>query len=121
MVKNIQLVLGTLALAALLGGCGKNEAVKATEEWADTVCACKDFDCAMKANLEGAEKIKKYRDARGTKGDLDAMQKATKRLQDCMNEVVKAGVPPAAPTPPPSGAAPATPPAPAPAPPGEAK
>jgi hypothetical protein len=91
-VKNIKLILGTLAVSALLfAGCGKNEAVKAAEEWADAVCKCKDADCAMKASLDGAEKLKKFRDAKGTKADAEAIMKATKKAQECMEEKMKAG------------------------------
>ncbi len=112
-MKNIKLLLGTLAVSSLLlVGCGKNEAVKAAEEWADAVCKCKDADCAMKASVEGNEKMQKFRDAKGTKEDAEKIMAAGKKVQECLQKTMSAGVPeaPAAPAP----AAPAPAPAPAP-------
>ena len=127
-VKNIKLVLGTLAVSALLlASCGKNEAVKAAEEWSDAVCACKDAECAMKASLDGNKKMAKFRDAKGTKADAEAIVKAAKRMQDCMDKNMKGAAPAVvAPPPAPAETAPAAAPtdaapAAAPAPAGEGK
>jgi hypothetical protein len=81
------LVLTTFALLA--AGCGKNKAVKATEDLADEVCACKDVQCAMDAAKRGTEKLMGMMDEKGTESDVDAIKAATKRMQDCMRDIAK--------------------------------
>ena len=80
-------IFGTLAFTALLFGCGKNEAVKATEDMAAAVCACKDLACAQKVSQEQAEKLMKMKDAKGSQADADAIKKAGEKAADCMKKI----------------------------------
>jgi hypothetical protein len=79
-------MLVVCALAFL--GC-KNKAVKATEDMADEVCACKDPQCALEAAKKGQEKLKGMMDEKGTQADLDEAQVAIKRMQQCITDLAK--------------------------------
>jgi hypothetical protein len=111
---------------ACFAGCGQHEAVQATEDWADAVCRCKDAECAIRLSQEGAEKLKKYRNERGTEDEARAVTKASMRARKCIDAAMKPSAPlgegAAVPAPPPPpGAAVPTPPAAPPAAPSEKK
>ena len=115
-----------VGLVGGVAGCGQHEAVQATEDWADAVCRCKDAECAIRISQEGAEKLKKYRNERGTEDEARAVMKASTRARKCIDAAMKPSAPlgegaavpstPAAPgagapTPSPAPAAPPAPPA----------
>src|SRR5690349_887546 len=128
--------LAAACLVCCFAGCGQHEAVQATEDWADAVCRCKDAECAIRISQEGAEKLKKYRNERGTEDEARAVMKASTRARKCIDAAMKpsaplgegAAVPAPAPAPgsppvPPGAGAPTPSPAPAepPATPGQKK
>jgi hypothetical protein len=84
------LIVASMLSVLALGGCGKNKAVKATEDLADAVCACKDIACAGETAKKGQEELMGMLDEKGTQSDLDAIMEATKRMQKCMTDLTKA-------------------------------
>jgi hypothetical protein len=82
------LVASTLSALFLLG-CGKNKAVKASEDMADAVCACKDLQCAMEAAKKGQQELMGMLDEKGTQSDVDAIKDATKKMQSCVEALGK--------------------------------
>jgi len=88
MIKKL-LVASSLAACFVVAGCGKNKAVKAFEELADEVCACKDSACAMEAATKLQGKMTELMDEKGTQSDVEAIQAATKKMQGCMESLKK--------------------------------
>ena len=88
MIKKL-LVANCLAVLVLAAGCGKNKVVKAAEDMADEVCACKDTKCALDAMKKGQEKVLQMMDEKGTQSDVDAITAAGKRMQDCVQSLAK--------------------------------
>jgi hypothetical protein len=82
----VSLALGTLALG---GACGKNEAVKEMEALADRVCACKDVACAMEEAKKATEMATKFKDAKGTESDMQAITAAGAKMAECMKKLTK--------------------------------
>jgi hypothetical protein len=86
--------MGKLLVATLvtvgLAGCGKNKAVKAAEDMADEVCACKDAACAAEAAKKGGEVLMGMaKDATGTESDAKAIVAASNRMQECIKKLTK--------------------------------
>ncbi len=88
MIKKL-LVANLLAASLLVAGCGKNKAVKAMEDLADEVCACKDTNCAMEAMKNLQAKMKDLMDEKGTQSDVEAIQAASKKMQGCVQSLGK--------------------------------
>jgi hypothetical protein len=85
----MKLTFGTLVFGALLaGGCGKSAGLKAIEEMADKVCACKDAECAQKVMTEAFAKNK---DTKAKKSEEEALKKATMRAMECAAKMSAAG------------------------------
>jgi hypothetical protein len=82
-----------LVAVLALGACGKPPAVKAAEELADEVCACKEIACATKAAAAGVEKLSALRDQQGSDKDVKAIEKATERAKACMDKLVAGASP----------------------------
>ena len=83
--------LGALALfAALAAGsaaCGKHEAILKAEAMADAVCKCKDFECALKARIDGTAKLVKHKDDLGSEDEAKQVAAALARSQSCQQKL----------------------------------
>lgn len=92
-MKNFKMLLGTLGLGALLlVGCGENEVVKATNEFADAVCKCKDTKCIEEVTGKHLEKLAKMKDAKGTESDMKKIEAAGKKMEECRKKIMEASV-----------------------------
>ena len=81
------LIAVLLSSLAVLPACGKNKAVKAAEEMADEVCACKDVMCAASAAKKGQDKLMGMLNETGTESDAKAITEAASRMQDCVSKL----------------------------------
>jgi hypothetical protein len=63
-------------------------AARAAETWANEVCACADAQCALDAMQRGADSLKKYRNASGTRKHADRIVAATGRTRECAQRLV---------------------------------
>jgi hypothetical protein len=92
-MQKLKMVVGSVVLGTLflVGGCGKNEAVKAAEDMADEVCKCKDLACAQEATSKGTEKLMKLKDTKGTEDDAKKILKAGEKMSECMSKLTTAG------------------------------
>ncbi len=90
-MKALKIVIASLSLSALVlaAGCGKNKAVKATEDMADAVCKCKDMACATEAVNKGTAELMKYKDEKGTESDAKAIQAASEKMAKCMAKLTQ--------------------------------
>jgi hypothetical protein len=59
------------------------------EALADRVCACKDAACAMEEMKKATELAAKYKDSKGTEGDVKAITAAGQKMQECMQKLMK--------------------------------
>ena len=80
-------VAACLASLALVAGCGKNKAVKAAEDMADAVCACKDTACAAAAAKKGEEALAGMMNESGTESDAKAITDAMAKMQGCLDKI----------------------------------
>jgi hypothetical protein len=71
---------------ALLGGCGRTDAVTKYESWADDACACKDAACVTKAEAELKKLSEKYTGVKMQKADTEAIFAAAERGGKCLVE-----------------------------------
>jgi hypothetical protein len=88
MIKKL-VVPNLLAAGVLVAGCGKSTAVKATEDLADAVCACRDTNCAVETLKKGRESVMATVDAKGTQSDVEAMKAAWDKIQGCVQSLGK--------------------------------
>ncbi len=67
------------------GACSNTKAVKAMEDVADQLCACKpgDAKCLQDASKAIEETTQKLSGEKGTDGDKKKIEAANKRAQDC--------------------------------------
>jgi hypothetical protein len=87
-----KLFFGTMILATVaLAGCGKNKLVKATEDYADKTCACKDMDCVKKETDAYGKVVDESKDSRGSDDDVKAIEAAGKKASDCITKLATAG------------------------------
>jgi hypothetical protein len=95
-MQKVKMVIGSALLGTLflVGGCGKNEAVKAAEDMADEVCKCKDMACAQEATSKGTEKLMKFKDTKGTEDDAKKILAAGEKMSECMQKLTTAGATP---------------------------
>src|SRR5262249_20224630 len=77
----------SLALLLALVGCGKNKAVKYSEEMADAVCACADLACVETVRKKGLEELAKVADAAGFESDERAIRAAGARMKECQDRL----------------------------------
>ena len=89
MTTRKMLVGSLMGLLLLAGGCGKNKAVKAAEDMAAAVCACKDAECAMKALEKGSAQLAKMTEEKGTESDAKELMKAMSKAQECATKLTK--------------------------------
>jgi len=73
---------------AMAMGCSNTAAVKLAEDSANQVCACKDAKCARDA-IQNYEKrfTEDFPKAKGTPGDVEKIQAAGKRINDCWQKL----------------------------------
>ena len=71
----------------MFAGCGEHEAVKAMNDFADEICACKDAKCLTDATKKFSELTKKYGDEKVSQGDADKIKAATEKITKCMTEL----------------------------------
>jgi hypothetical protein len=83
-------LLVAMVASLLVFGCGKNKAVKAAEDMADTVCACKDAACAEQAAKTGQAALMGMANERGTESDGKAILAAMERMQSCLTKLTSA-------------------------------
>ena len=76
-----------LVLALALVACGKNKAVKYSEELADAVCACADLACVETVRKKGLEDLPKVADATGFESDERAIRAAGTRMKECQDRL----------------------------------
>jgi hypothetical protein len=74
---------------ALLGGCGRSDAVTKYESWADDACACKDAGCATKAEAALKRLGEKYTGVKMPKADSEAIFAAGERGGKCLEQARK--------------------------------
>ena len=87
--KNVLAVSLALALGAFGFGCGKNEAVKLADDMANDICKCKDMKCIEEVNKKFEPKMAKLANAKGSKGDEEAIKKAGEKMAGCMTKMMK--------------------------------
>jgi hypothetical protein len=87
-----KLFFGSMIFALVaLAGCGKNKLVKATEDYADKTCACKDMDCVKKETEAYSKVVDESKDSRGSDDDVKAIEAAGKKASDCVTKIATAG------------------------------
>jgi hypothetical protein len=86
MMRALPIVAVALAVA-VSGGCGKNTAVKYSEQMADDVCACADLACAEAVRKKGLEDLPKVADATGFDSDERAIRAAGARMKECQDRL----------------------------------
>ena len=107
---------GIAVLVCLLGGCGKpggcerdtdckwdrvctdhecaqpvparHPAAVAAEALAAEVCACATPYCASKTMESGMQALQVYKDAKGTRADVDAITTATDKMMKCADALI---------------------------------
>ena len=87
MKRLVGVILSVVLVGALGAGCGTNKAVKAAEDMATAVCACKDSKCAMEAAKKGADELSKMANEKGTEADAKKIQTATEKMTKCMTDL----------------------------------
>jgi hypothetical protein len=75
-------------LALLAAGC-ESEGVRAANQMADEVCACKTVECAFKAANDGKEKLAKMQQSLGSEKDGQKVIAAGKRAAECIAKLGK--------------------------------
>jgi hypothetical protein len=78
------LVVTTLLLVAALAGCGRSDAVRVYESWADDACACKDAECVSKQEKQLGALAKKYTGVKMQRADSEAILAAGQRGSTCL-------------------------------------
>jgi len=76
-----------VVLGVALAGCGKNKAVKYSEEMADAVCACPNLACVETVRKKGMEDLPKVADATGFESDERAIRAAGARMKECQDRL----------------------------------
>ena len=77
------------AMLLALGACGRADAVKAYESWADDACLCKDADCVTKLETRLTDLGKKYSGEKIPRVDMEAILAASQRGGQCLVEAHK--------------------------------
>ena len=86
------IVGGLLAASLALVGCGKaDEALKELEALKKDSCACKDADCANKAETKFEEWTKKHADTKGSQAQADKAAKLAGEIQECIVKAMTGG------------------------------
>jgi hypothetical protein len=62
-------------------------AVRAAQDMAASVCACKDLDCAMKAAAEGTKQLDRFRNMRGTRAAAELIIEAGRQTAECTKKL----------------------------------
>ena len=78
------LVTVVLLATALAAGCGRTDAVRVYESWADDACACKDAACVTKQETQLGALAKKYTGVKMQRADSEAIQAAGQRGSKCL-------------------------------------
>ncbi len=73
-----------LAVVLSAAACGRTDAVKKYESWADDACACTDAACATKMETQLNEMAKKYTGVKMQRADSEAIQAAGQRGAKCL-------------------------------------
>jgi hypothetical protein len=68
----------------LLIGCGRSDAVRVYESWADDACACKDAECVTRMETQLSALAKKYTGSKMQRADSEAIQAAGQRGSTCL-------------------------------------
>ena len=89
MFKTKSMFVAAFVSIALVAGCGKNKAVKAAEDLADAVCACKDAACAATESKKGMDALMALANESGTESDAKAITDAMERMQTCTAKLTK--------------------------------
>ena len=88
-----------LVAVLALGACGKKEAIVQAEAMADAICKCKDFECALKARIDGTAKLVKFKDEKGSEDEAKQVASALARSEACQQKLKATSPAPAAPAP----------------------
>ena len=86
----LKFALVLCAATMIFGACGgKNAAVTAFEDYANSVCACKDVKCATDATNAFQKKAKDLAKSAGSATDADkkAVAAATEKMTKCMKDL----------------------------------
>jgi hypothetical protein len=80
----ITMLTFALTLVTLAAGCGRSDAVRVYESWADDACACKDAECVTKQETALGALAKKYTGVKMQRADSEAIQAAGQRGSTCL-------------------------------------
>lgn len=84
MTKTTKRWLATLVLVLAAAGCGRSDAVRVYESWADDACACKDAECVTRQETQLSALAKKYTGSKMQRADSEAIQAAGARGSKCL-------------------------------------
>jgi len=76
-------------LCLTIGGCGKNKAVRYSEELADAVCKCPDLTCVETVRKKSLEELPRLADSTGYDSDDRAILAAAARLKECQDRLAR--------------------------------
>jgi hypothetical protein len=77
-------LFAALLFSAVLAACGRTDAVRVYESWADDACACKDAECVTKQETALGALAKKYTGVKMQRADSEAIQAAGARGSKCL-------------------------------------